>query len=536
MKKILITFCAFTLLLSACSKKQLDLENPNEPNFTALDTEQGIARAGLGIYGKFGLEYWWYTLQNHDVMGDTYNTHVGNFSWRWLNQPTSMTLSDATVVTPPQGLDQPTEMRNRNTRALGADNQFFNEWYAMYAVNNQANLLLQSVDNPNLQLTGNAADKKNIIRAWAYWWKGFAYSRIGSIYVAGIIKSDFTILPTTNDSFVTHDQIITEANSNFDKAAAILAGLTATAEYNTLMGLMIPSFVKVGKGGVLTPTEWVRNINTYKARNILVNKPASALTAADVSQVLALATNGITASDKIFTMRSAQANDLVSQTAWQPYRTLAGWSQISERLIQEFYLNDARFTRNFFIPTTGFFLVNPQGRGFQYGTRYNMRTIEQGGNYSSITAGSAEIPVACSYEENELMLAEAKLRAAGATADAGLVHVDAVRTAQTAGLPATVGTSLTVTQALEVLRRERRIGLLNKNVSFYDARRQGYLKPVSQGGGRTGATLLYQRGTNPAALETGVTINYNYLEWWDVPQNELDFNKPRAGSAPVKAN
>ncbi len=533
MKKILITLCAFTLLLNACSKKQLDLENPNEPGFPALETEEGIKRAALGIYAKFGLEYWWLALQNHDIMGDTYNTHVGNYSWRWLNQPTKMTLSDGTVVTPPQGVDQPTEMRNRNSRALGNDNQFYNEWYAMYAVNNQANLLLQSLASSNLTLTGDAATKKNLLQAWAYWWKGFAYSRIGSIYVAGVINDN---LNETTDNFVTHDAIITEANANFDKAAAILQPMTANADYTALFNAILPSFVKTGKGGVISPQEWIRNINTYKARNILVNKPITALTAADLTQVLTLANNGITATDKIFTMRSAQANDLVSQSAWQPYRSLAGWSYISERLIQEYYPGDARFTRNFVIPAAGYYQLNPGGRGYQYSTRYNMRTIDNGGDYSTLTTGLAEIPVACSYEENQLMLAEAKLRATGAVADNGLAHVDAVRTAQNASLPATVGTGLTITQALEVLRRERRVGLINKNVSFYDARRQGYLKPVAQGGGRTGANVFYQRGTNAAALETGVTIDYNYLEWWDVPQNELEFNAPRMGSAPVKAN
>jgi hypothetical protein len=29
-------------------------------------------------------------------------------------------------------------------------------------------------------------------------------------------------------------------------------------------------------------------------------------------------------------------------------------------------------------------------------------------------------------------------------------------------------------------------------------------------------------------------MEYRYLDYWDVPQNELDFNTPGSGSVPVK--
>lgn len=530
MKKLNILFVAFTLFLStACDKESLDLINPNEPGMTALETEQGLIRASLGIYEKFGLEYWWLALNNHDLMGDAYASHVGNFAWRWLNQPTSMTLSDGTVITPPAGGSQPDEMRNRNSRAFSNDNQFYNEWLAVYLVNNQANMLLEILESENLSLSGNAEEKKKIVEAWAYWWKGFAYSRIGSLYIAGIITDVFN---ETNDNYVTNTEMIAAANANFDKAISVLQTLSATETYIEFLGGMIPSFTKVGNGGALTPEEWIRNINTYKARNLLVNKSVNDLSAGDLAAIKSLAENGIRQGDKIFTMRSASENDLVSLTAWQPYRSLAGWSYISERLIQEFYPGDDRFTRNFYIPANGYWQLNPGSRGFQYSTRFNIIPIESGGDYSTTVTGLAEIPVGGSFEENELMLAEAKIRAGDI--EGGVAHIDAVREFQRAGLAPLTGQGLSQEEALEHLRRERRVGLLNKGVAFYDARRVGYLKPVSQGGGRHGAVLLYPNANNEAALDTNVTINYNYLEWWDVPMNELEFNAPRQGSAPVE--
>jgi len=150
-----------------------------------------------------------------------------------------------------------------------------------------------------------------------------------------------------------------------------------------------------------------------------------------------------------------------------------------------------------------------------YGTRYG---AVDGGDYASWEPGFCEIPMACSYEETQLMLAEVKIRKN--QIEAGLAHIDAVRDYQNAQLDAVANTNLNKDEALEELRKERRIGLFLKGTSFYDARRWGVLKPLSQGGGRQNANVVVaSNGTVEPC-----TINYNYLEWWDVPANETDFN------------
>jgi len=35
-------------------------------------------------------------------------------------------------------------------------------------------------------------------------------------------------------------------------------------------------------------------------------------------------------------------------------------------------------------------------------------------------------------------------------------------------------------------------------------------------------------------VSTNATINYGFLDYWDVPDNELAYNPPASGSAPVK--
>lgn len=508
---------------SSCKKEILDLKNPNDPGIESLETEEGIKRAALGIYEKFGLEYWWLALTHHEIMGDSYFASAGNFSWRWANQPTKIILSNGTILTPPQGADQATELRNRNERSFGDDNAFKHEWLAMYYVNNQANLLLDAASSPALSFSGNGDVKKKTIQAWAHWWKGFAYSRLGSIYISGIITDKTN---ETNANFVTNQQLIAEANKQFDAAAALLSSIPDEDDYEDIMTSIVPDFTQVGKGQIPTPEMWIRHINTYKARNLLVNKPVADMTTADWTAIKALATNGLRSTDNIFTMRSANVNDLVFITAWAPARALlAGWLYISERLVQDFKPGDARYTRNI-IPYPPSPIVNRSGRGYQYGTRWSLKAIENGGDYVSTQAGLAEIPVGASYEENELMLAEANIKLG--LIPIGLQHIDNVRTYQNAQLSPIASLALTPAAAYEELRKERRIGLLNKNVSFYDARRWGVVKPLAQGGGRSNAIVILTGG-----VADNATIDYNYLSYWDVPKNELDFNTPSSATVPV---
>ena len=148
--------------------------------------------------------------------------------------------------------------------------------------------------------------------------------------------------------------------------------------------------------------------------------------------------------------------------------------------------------------------------------------------YTNTTAGLEEIFLAGSYEENDLMKAEALINTG--SIDAGLALVDAVRSSQGAGLTAVSNTSLTLVQAREELRRERRVALPFIGLSFYDARRFGIINPVAQGGGRRGAVVI----TGTGAVNTNATIEYNFLDYWDVPDNELVYNPPATGSAPIK--
>jgi starch-binding outer membrane protein, SusD/RagB family len=511
-----------TVALFACKKESLQLVNPNQPGESSLQSEEGITRFALGVYNRPGLNFWWLALANHDIMGDSYYIPWGNFGWRWVNQVTTITRPGGTVINPPQGGEQKIELKARNDRSFGDDNAFRHEWQSMYFINNQANVLLANI--AGIQFTGNADIKRKTLRAWAFWWKGYAYSRIGAMYVAGLINDEPNVATNT---FVSSDRMIQEGNANFDKAIAELNGIADNnADYLSIITRLIPDFTKSGRGGDITPGEFTRQMNTYKARNILIAKAPSQITTAEWNNIITLCGNGLRATDKMLTIRSANENDFVGITGWAPWRLLNGWFFISERLVQDFNAGDARQTRN--VTTLASPIVNQSGRGFQYGTRFSARDIAVGGDWASSNTGSAEMPVGTTYEENELMLAEARIYTSNISA--GVTNINTVRTFLRSSLPALPGT-LTQAQALEELRRERRIGLFLKNVAFYDARRWGVINPVAQGGGRTNANVVFAGGVVEAC-----TINYNYMRYWDVPLNELDFNTPSSTSVPVSSN
>ena len=74
--------------------------------------------------------------------------------------------------------------------------------------------------------------------------------------------------------------------------------------------------------------------------------------------------------------------------------------------------------------------------------------------------------------------------------------------------------------------------LLFRGLSFYDARRFKISEPVSAGGGRTGCIVI----ANSGAVNTNAIIEYGYLDYWDVPDNELAYNPfPGKESKTIKA-
>ena len=541
--KILVAILAATICLTAC-KKQLDIKNDNQPTPESAATESGVLslaqgsiyRNGFydlkytdGVYGRF----WAGATGFHEMMGDIIGVEAANAYINQIGCPNKVTLDNSTVILNPSAVNtQYALLRSVNSNSQQGGNPAYYEWAYMYNMLTSANSVLDIAGKVKFSGSG-AATKKATVDAWAYWWKGFAYARLGSIYYAGLKQDGITGI--TNGNYISKEAMIAESNANFDKCATALSAAVSATDYTNIVTQLIPSFVQIGKGGAISIAAWKRNINTMKARNILVNTLQSAMTAAQWASVLALVNDGIRPTDIIFTGRTDANGDFLGTTIADKVQSTSSSTatyKLSERFVQEFKAGDQRRANNIRTLNPGVGIFN-QDRGNSFNTRY---TLYNGGQsiagvitYANTAPGANEITLCGTYEENELMKAEATMFAASfspASIITGMSLIDAVRNYQGAGLPTTV--AATTAAAKEELRRERRVALAFKGLSFYDARRWDIIDPAK---GRTGCVLL--SGTT-GTLNTNATINYGFLDYWDVPDNELAYNPAAAGSAPVK--
>jgi hypothetical protein len=466
-----------------------------------------------------------------EIMGDVVGAEAANAFMNQIGCPNKVTFDNGTTALNPSNPKTQYELvRYANQNAQGGSNTTFYEWAYMYNMIAASNKILELADKTTFTGSG-AATKKATIQAWAYWWKGFAYSRIGSTYYAGLIQNQPTDAVATNGKYVTKEAIITEASANFDKAVTALGAATSTADYTAMLGKLVPAYLQKGKGGVLTIDMWKRSINTMKARNILVNTTKASMTASQWNTILTLTNDGVKSTDLIFTARTDANGSFIESTVADKTGQAATTGstntyKLSERWVQEFVAGDKRKDQNVItLASVGLFNTD---RGNSFNTRYSLKYAGTGltgvYTYANNTIGANEITIAATYEENELMKAEALIMTG--QVDKGAESIDAVRTYQGAGLAA-LGTGLTQAAAYEQLRRERRIALAFKGLSFYDARRWDIIAPDKS---RTGAVVVSSAGV----VSTNATIVYGFLDYWDVPDNELAYNPAEAGSAPTK--
>ena len=542
-----------TMTSSSC-KKQLDVQNPNSPTFGVnVNSEAGLAAyAKGGIYwngfnygnGWLGDSYFSLPWGYHELMGDAIGGGQGS-----NNQTTTMGVPDKLQADP---TDASTIFINTAPQALGiirafntaaatanANNALYYEWTSMYSMINSCNLTLENLGSISL-----TTDKSNTVKAWCYWWKGYAYAQLGTLYYAGLIVDHSN---TIVNKFVKQADLIAESNKNLNLTSTTLAAISNQGDYGSMIAALIPTQCQIGLGAPLSSAQWIKSVNTMLARNILLNKLApfvngnpaatiskssiTSMTGADWTTVIDLCAKGIQKGDRVFTGRTAASNSFFSQNGGSVAGMLTASNQsttykVSERLVQQFKATDKRLAN--FTTSTGTFFGDANTNSTRYslvdGVTKNLTGIPILG---SRQVGGLEIFIGPTYEENELMMAEAKIRTG--SIPAGLVLIDNVRDYQGAGVAALAGTTLTLSEALKELTMERLGALAFRGLSYFDTSRWGWTYSIANGGGRYGCTLLFG-----GKVYTNSTIDYNFMDYWDVPADETDKNSPSADSAPVK--
>jgi hypothetical protein len=179
-----------------------------------------------------------------------------------------------------------------NTRTAGDGNSIQWEWDVFYYINAQANTLLGALNNPALVLSGDAATKKKLLQAWAYYWKGYCYSKLGSMYIAALIDDspDSTNLGLTSNVYLANSAILADANANFSQALTLFNSITEDADYDATFEAIVPTFNENTQ--VITPAMWARQIHTFEARNYLANHKVAAMGASDWNTILNEADSG----------------------------------------------------------------------------------------------------------------------------------------------------------------------------------------------------------------------------------------------------
>ena len=318
-------------LVTGC-QDQLDVGNPNAPtvagNVNDIEGLAALAKGAVYITGFVNGDFWlgnsYFSLPYayQELLGDVVGAQAANQLISTLSIPDYFILDNGAKTTNTAtsiGL-----IRANNTRAQTGSgyNPTYYQWMNMYALNNGMNEVLEIIES--IEEVNSNPTAKATFQAWCYWWKGYAYASIGSMYYAGLIVDETGVL---SSDYVTHDAIIARSDYYLGLASTTLDGASDATTYNGIMENLIPDFTLVGHGlstanasGLMTPAEWKRNINTMLARNILINHLApfvngtmsatitkstvTPMTNADWTAVRTLATNGILPTEAVFTGRT----------------------------------------------------------------------------------------------------------------------------------------------------------------------------------------------------------------------------------------
>ena len=442
------------------------------------------------------------------------------------NDPTTIFVNPA-----PQAKGIIRTFNNPASTAQG-NNALYYEWTNMYAMIKACNLTLNLVDGIPLTV-----DKANTVKAWAYWWKGYAYAEIGTLYYAGlIVEESNSVANEVVNKFVKQSDIIAESNKNLNLALNTLKAISNQGDYDAIIKQLIPGQNQAGLGKPPSSVQWIRTINTMLARNILLNhlspfvngnpsatinkSTTTPMSATDWQSVITFCNSGIQQGDFVFF--SADGGSVPGIISASNQTTTL---KLGERLVQQFKAGDKRLGN--FTTSSGTFF----GDANTNSSRYSLVDAVTAGLTGFTTLGTRavgklELYIGPTYEENQLMLAEAKMRTGDI--NSGLTLIDNVRDFQGAGVAHVGGTGLTLGQALKELTMERLGALAFRGLSYFDLRRWGWTYAIANGGGRYGCTILYKGN-----VYTNATFDYNFMDYWDVPGDETAKNPPSGDSAPV---
>src|SRR5260221_1911934 len=180
-----VFFLGIALGTVSC-KKQLDVQNPNKPtvavNITYLSGLISVAQGSVYTNGFYNGDVWlgnsYFSLPYgySELMADVVGADASNNQITTIGQPDYYILDNGTKKT--NTSPQIALIRTYNSRSASNNNNnvLYFQWLNMYALNCACNTVLSYLSTITL-----SADAAATIKAWCYWWKGYAYASIGSM-------------------------------------------------------------------------------------------------------------------------------------------------------------------------------------------------------------------------------------------------------------------------------------------------------------------------------------------------------------------
>src|SRR5579872_2051571 len=211
---------------SSCKKSSLQVGDPNDATLAGnVNNETGLLSfAEGGVYqngfingdGWLGNSYFSLPYGYMELMADNIGADASNNQITTVGYPTYYITDDAVKHT--NGSPSVGIIRQYNVLGGSGNNAVYFQWQNMYALNAACNEILNVL--PTIKLSGDATTKQNTLLAWCYWWKGYAYSQIGTIYFSGLIQDDLG--NKTNNHYLPKDSILARSDYYLNKAAGIL--------------------------------------------------------------------------------------------------------------------------------------------------------------------------------------------------------------------------------------------------------------------------------------------------------------------------
>src|SRR6186713_1373289 len=208
---------AILLLSVIACKKELNVGNPNQPTTDAnVNNEAGIISLAIGaVYVNgfkngddwLGNSYFSLPYGYSELLADVVGAQASNQLISTISIPEFYTLDNGTKVT--TTTSNIPQLRTNNTRAQTGSgyNPLYYQWMNMYAMNSACNTVLSLVDKITFTTEGDT--RANTIKAWCYWWKGYAYASVGSMYYSGLIVNEAGV---GSNKYLVKDSIIAESN------------------------------------------------------------------------------------------------------------------------------------------------------------------------------------------------------------------------------------------------------------------------------------------------------------------------------------